>query len=180
MPSHETDGGNEPERTDDGVNDAERVRGGAGDEHRGGGVESGSRERGPDEAFCRECGTVIDADARYCPDCGASQTGGPRASPGSTIDRLVEDLLEGGNPFVAAVFSALVPGLGQLYNRELEKGLVVFVASVLAVFSTAILIGFLLYPAVWLFAIYDAYTVADRQSEERDEAERGEPSHGTR
>ena len=124
-------------------------------------------DRGPDEAFCRNCGRVIGADARYCPDCGAAQRpGGTTPSSGSALDSALDDLFEGGNPFVAAFLSAVFPGLGQLYNRELEKGLVIIGASVLAVLSAAVLVGFVLYPAVWLYAIYDAYTVADRQSAE--------------
>ena len=122
---------------------------------------SGPRERGPDEAFCRNCGAVIAGEAEICPDCGVRQ----RDPPTSGLDAAIEDLVEGGNPFVAAVLSAVLPGLGQLYNRELEKGLAVVVASFLALFSVLVGIGLLLYPAVWIYAIYDAYTVADRRSE---------------
>ena len=120
--------------------------------------------RGPDEAYCRNCGVIIDAEARYCPTCGAPQDGPSPSSGSSSLDAALDDLLEGGNPFVAALLSALFPGLGQLYNRELEKGLVIIAAGILAVFSAVILVGFVLYPAVWLYAIYDAYTVAERQS----------------
>ncbi|QLG29024.1 zinc-ribbon domain-containing protein [Halorarum halophilum] len=126
--------------------------------------EPSAEGRGPDEAYCRSCGVLIDADARYCPTCGAPQDGPSPSSATSSLDTALDDLLEGGNPFVAAVLSAVFPGLGQLYNRELEKGLLVIAASILAVLSAVILVGFVLYPAVWLFAIYDAYTVAERQS----------------
>jgi TM2 domain-containing membrane protein YozV/ribosomal protein L40E len=128
---------------------------------------SGSRERGPDEAFCRNCGAVIASEAELCPDCGVRQRDPPR----SGLDAAVEDLFEGGNPFVAAVLSALFPGLGQIYNRELEKGLAVVVATFLALFSVLVGIGLLLYPAVLLYAVYDAYTVADGRPEAA-----GEPS----
>ena len=125
-------------------------------------------DRGPDEAFCRNCGRVIGADARYCPDCGAEQRPDPSATaPSSAFDSALEDLFEGGNPFVAAVLSAVFPGLGQIYNRELEKGLLVIVATVVAAFSALIVVGFVLLPAVWLYAIYDAYRVAERQSASR-------------
>lgn len=121
---------------------------------------TGPRARGPDEVFCRHCGAVISREAEICPECGVRQ----RDPPSSGLDDAVEQLTGGGNPFVAAVLSALFPGLGQLYNRELEKGLLVIVASFLALFSILVGIGLLLYPIVWLYAIYDAYTVADRQS----------------
>ena len=123
-------------------------------------AESSSRKRGPDEAFCRNCGAIISDRAEICPECGVRQ----RPPPNSSLDRVVDDLLGGGNPFVAAVLSAVVPGLGQLYNRELTKGLAFIVGSMLAALSTLVFVGIVLYPAVWVYAIYDAYKVADRQS----------------
>ncbi|MFC6726436.1 zinc ribbon domain-containing protein [Halobium palmae] len=118
------------------------------------------RERGPDEVYCRNCAAVISERAEICPDCGVRQ----RAPPKSSLEPALDDLLEGGNPFVAAVASALVPGLGQLYNRQLTKGLVLLVAGFLAGLSMAVFVGFLLYPVVWVYAVYDAYTVAARQT----------------
>jgi len=116
-------------------------------------------ELGPDEVYCRDCGSVIAAEAEICPECGVRQ----RDPPSSGLDDAIESLTEGGNPFVAAVLSALFPGLGQLYNRELEKALLVIVASVLAAFSALVLVGFVLFPLVWLYAVWDAYRVADEQ-----------------
>lgn len=122
------------------------------------------RASGPDEVYCRHCGEVISAQAEICPECGVRQ----RDPPTSSLDSLLDEVTEGGNPFVAALASALLPGLGQLYNRELTKGLVVFAAAIFAAFSMAVFVGFLLYPAVWIYAIYDAYRVAERQSAARD------------
>lgn len=124
-----------------------------------------SRERGPDEVFCRDCGAVISERAEICPECGVRQ----RDPPKSSVDSAIEDVLEGGNPFVAAVLSAIFPGLGQIYNREIEKGIAVIVASFVAALSALVLIGFILFPAVWLYAVWDAYVVADRQREARTE-----------
>ncbi len=135
--------------------------------------ETPGRERGPHELFCRNCGAVIDREAEICPSCGVRQ----RPPPKSSVDSALDDLLEGGNPFVAAVLSALFPGLGQIYNRELERGLVFVVATIFAAFSTLVFVGFILFPAVWLFAIYDAYTRAELRAEElRSEEHAREPS----
>ena len=117
------------------------------------------RERGPDEAFCRNCGAVISDRAEICPECGVRQ----RPPPQSSLDTAVDDVLDGGNPFVAAVLSALFPGLGQLYNRQLERGIALIAAGMLAALSTLVLVGIVLYPVVWLYAIYDAYRGAERQ-----------------
>ena len=117
------------------------------------------RERDLDEAFCRNCGAIISDRAEICPECGVRQ----RPPPNSSLDSTVDDLLGGGNPFVAAVLSALFPGLGQLYNRQLEKGIVFVAAGMVAALSMIVVVGIVLYPAVWLYAIYDAYRVAERQ-----------------
>jgi TM2 domain-containing membrane protein YozV len=117
------------------------------------------RERGPDEAFCRNCGRVIAAEAEICPECGVRQ----RDPPKTGVDAALADLLEGGNPFVAALCSAVFPGLGQIYNRELEKGLAVIVASFVSGLLVLAFIGILLFPIVWLYAVWDAYTVAASQ-----------------
>lgn len=117
-------------------------------------------EPSPDEVYCRDCGSVISANAEICPNCGVRQ----RDPPSSGLDAAVESLTEGGNPFVAAVLSAVFPGLGQLYNRELEKALLVIVGSFLAAFSALVLVGFVLFPLVWLYAVWDAYRVAEGQN----------------
>ncbi|KAB1197155.1 MULTISPECIES: zinc ribbon domain-containing protein [Haloferax] len=129
--------------------------------------DTAGRDRGPHELFCRNCGAIIDREAEICPACGVRQ----RAPPKSSVDSALGDLLEGGNPFVAALLSAVFPGLGQIYNRELERGLVFIVATVFAAFSTLVFVGFLLFPAVWLFAIYDAYTRAELRAAELREQE---------
>ncbi|AFK18327.1 zinc ribbon domain-containing protein [Haloferax mediterranei ATCC 33500] len=121
-----------------------------------------TRDRGPNEVFCRDCGAVIDERAEICPECGVRQ----RDPPQSSVDSAVDDLFEGGNPFIAALLSALFPGLGQLYNRELERGLAFAVGMVVTTLSTVVFIGIVLIPAVWLYSIYDAYTRAELRAEE--------------
>ncbi len=111
---------------------------------------------GAGEVYCRDCGAVISEKAEICPECGVRQR-----SPESSLDGLVEVLTNGENPFVAAVYSAILPGLGQFYNREPTKGAAIIVASFVAVLSMLALVGFVLYPAIWLYAVYDAYVVAD-------------------
>jgi len=111
------------------------------------------------EVYCRDCGTMISEKAEICPECGVRQQ-----SPTSSMDGLIEVLTNGENPFVAAVYSAILPGLGQFYNREPEKGAAIIVATFVAVLSMLALVGFVLYPAIWLYAVYDAFVVADGRS----------------
>lgn len=118
-----------------------------------------SNEEAPDTVYCRECGAEIRRAAEICPDCGVRQ----RAPPAS---QATEALLDGRNPVVAALLSALFPGLGHIYAREIEMGLFFAVSFMLAILSLFVFIGFVLVPAIWLYAIYDAATSAQRRDEE--------------
>ncbi len=51
------------------------------------------------------------------------------------------------SPFLAFIFALLVPGMGQVYNGDWQKGLVIF------------LTGWLVLP--WIYGIVDAVTVAN-------------------
>lgn len=73
------------------------------------------------------------------------------------------------SPGLAAVLSFFVPGLGQIYNGQIAKGIVVFVIGPL--FFLGVLgwigVGYLLYVPLWIYAIYDAYRTAERINAER-------------
>lgn len=103
--------------------------------------------------YCRECGTEIHRAAEICPACGVRQ----RTPPAR------RGLLDGGNPLVAAVLSMVFPGLGHVYARDVDTGLFFAVSFVLALFSLVVLIGFVLVPAIWLYAVFDAAKAAERR-----------------
>jgi len=65
-------------------------------------------------------------------------------------------------PWLAATLS-LCCGLGQLYNGQVIKGLVLMALAALAVVSAPFFFGKLLIPVVWLFAMVDAFFVARRR-----------------
>lgn len=109
--------------------------------------------RGPDERFCSSCGEIIDAAAAVCPACGVRQ--GPSRRAGGERD-----------PVIAAVLSFIIVGLGQLYNGQVAKGVVLHIGMWFAVIF-AVLFFWLVFPlffplALWLFNIYDAYDQAKR------------------
>lgn len=64
------------------------------------------------------------------------------------------------NPGIAAVCSFFITGLGQIYNGELFKGLALMVIQVVNVGLMFVLIGFLTFPLVWLYGVWDAHNVA--------------------
>ncbi len=68
------------------------------------------------------------------------------------------------NPGFAAVFSFVIPGMGQVYNGEFAKAFGFILATVIgAALSHAIVGLFLLIPA-WIWGIIDAYSSAERIS----------------
>ena len=72
------------------------------------------------------------------------------------------------NPGVAAVLSFFISGLGQIYNGQIVKGLIILGVQVFNAILTVILIGFITGPIVWIWAIYDAYSTAKKLNEQTD------------
>ena len=68
------------------------------------------------------------------------------------------------NPGIAAVLSFFWTGVGQIYNGQIMKGLLLIVVQIINSFLMLILIGFITFPLVWIWGIYDAYKVADRMN----------------
>jgi len=64
------------------------------------------------------------------------------------------------SPGLALAASFLVPGLGQLINGDIAKGVVFFVAYVVGIVAVIVLVGFLIVPVVWIWAMVDAYSSA--------------------
>jgi TM2 domain-containing membrane protein YozV len=58
---------------------------------------------------------------------------------------------------LAAILSAIFPGVGQIYNGRMMKGLVFIVIGIICAALGFVVIGFILYPLFWLYNILDAY-----------------------
>ncbi len=61
------------------------------------------------------------------------------------------------DPGIAAVLSFFITGLGQIYNGQIFKGLLLMLIQIINGFLCFLLIGFVLLPIVWIFGIVDAY-----------------------
>lgn len=66
------------------------------------------------------------------------------------------------SPGLAAVLSFLICGLGQIYNGEILKGLILVAAYAVSLWMMSIVIGFITTPILWIYGIVDAYRVAER------------------
>jgi TM2 domain-containing membrane protein YozV len=60
----------------------------------------------------------------------------------------------------ALLASLFFPGLGQLYLGRPKRSAVIIAAGLAFVVLTFFLIGFVLFPILWLYGIYDSYDVA--------------------
>ncbi len=65
-------------------------------------------------------------------------------------------------PLLSVILSFFIPGLGQVYNGEAAKGLALFIGFVFSVILMTVACGFVTYLIIWLYAMYDAFVVADK------------------
>ena len=63
---------------------------------------------------------------------------------------------------LAAVLSFFFTGLGQIYNGQIGKGILLAALQVVSVILCAFLVGFVTTPLLWIYGIYDAYKVAGK------------------
>lgn len=70
------------------------------------------------------------------------------------------------NPTLAAILSFIISGVGQIYNGEVVKGIIIIAVQIVNVALMAIIIGFITWPVVWIWSIYDAHKVAKRINDE--------------
>jgi TM2 domain-containing membrane protein YozV len=66
------------------------------------------------------------------------------------------------NPETATILSVFLPGVGQLYNGEGQKGLVYLGIAFILFLGTGLLkgVGVLLWLSFWAYNVFDAYSTA--------------------
>ena len=99
--------------------------------------------------FCQHCGKKVAHEAEICPKCGV------RVKQESVHS---EKKSEG----IAAVLSFIIPGLGQIYNGQIGRGILFIILAIIFAVMIIVLIGLILYPLFWIWTIYDAYKTAKR------------------
>jgi TM2 domain-containing membrane protein YozV len=65
---------------------------------------------------------------------------------------------------VAILLSLLITGAGQVYCGRVGRGAAFFFGAVFAWFTLLFLVGFILLPAIWIWAAVDASQLASRQN----------------
>lgn len=122
--------------------------------------------------FCSGCGRQMDAGQQFCAGCGARNPAPQTISPQSTsmvatVGTAVAPaqqiiVVSEKSPGLAAVLSFFWAGLGQIYNGEISKGILLIVAYAISCALMAIVIGFFTTPILWIYGMVDAYKTAER------------------
>ncbi|MGZ4908084.1 MAG: zinc-ribbon domain-containing protein [Halobacteriota archaeon] len=147
-----------------------------------------------DQNFCTNCGVSVARDAKYCQRCGELLSAGsemlspPPPPPSSTpdihsyvgVDHPDRPLMaptyqpqhyDGAqamvgrkSPGIAAVLSFLIIGLGQIYNGQILKGLLMLGVAILCGIT---IVGLVVSFIIWLYGVFDAYGTAKRMNQDR-------------
>ena len=68
------------------------------------------------------------------------------------------------NAILAAILSFIIPGLGQIYAGDIQKGLIFFVAGIVLAIIVSLIFrhwfGWLINTAYHIYTAYDAYQMA--------------------
>jgi len=106
--------------------------------------------------FCPECGKSIENEtSKFCDSCGANLD-----SSNVVVNKeSSQEIQEEKSSFIAILCSLFIPGLGQVYNGETEKGVIIFLATLIGAFIF-IIPGII----VWIYGMYDAYTTAKKMN----------------
>ena len=104
--------------------------------------------------FCRNCGFEMPKATKFCPECGNPTDNAP--SMAGTIPSQAFVMSEK-SPGLAAILSFFIIGLGQIYLGLNKKGIILFLAAIVSGVLMLVLIGFVLWFIIWVYAIYDAY-----------------------
>jgi hypothetical protein len=104
------------------------------------------------EKRCPACHTAAPLDAAACPGCGRPFASiNPQKAPHDVS--------------VAAMLSIFLPGGGEMYNHQLEKGILLVLLFVVPLAVALVMWQFkyaLLAPVVWCVSVTDASLIAGR------------------
>ena len=111
--------------------------------------------------YCPNCGAELQyADAEICPKCGVRIKNHPTPVVKSRSTGAGTDEIK--STGIAAILSFFIPGLGQIYCGAILRGIVILIGAVIAACLIILVIGIILYPILWVWNIYDAYTMAKK------------------
>lgn len=113
---------------------------------------------------CPYCNNPIPQNANNCPGCGAPvqqqqtqpQPQGMNQNQFQPQQQQQQNVVNPKSPFLAELLSCLIVGVGQMYNGQVAKGVVLLIATAI-IGSATFGIGYFI---LWLIAIIDAGKIA--------------------
>lgn len=69
------------------------------------------------------------------------------------------------NAGLATILSFFYSGLGQIYNGQIGKGILMIILQIINLLLMMVVIGFITYPIVWIWGMVDARNSANRINE---------------
>ena len=61
---------------------------------------------------------------------------------------------------LALILSLIIPGVGEMYDGKIGKGVIILILAIISSALIFVLIGFILYPIVWIYSMIDSYNLA--------------------
>lgn len=110
---------------------------------------------------CQYCNNPVPPQVSNCPSCGAPVPQQNNPSPDRPVPPppgVNNPVQQAKNPTLAALLSCLVPGLGQLYNGQTTKGIVIILANI----ALGVITGGVSAVAILIVAIIDALKIAEK------------------
>ena len=104
---------------------------------------------------CPQCGTTLPVNAEQCPNCNWHRIGKPETAEGQASD-------------MVAVMLSVIPGLGHIYKGHKLAGLILIIATPMAVLAAALAatgtagFGLGLLPIYWFGVMFHVYGIDDR------------------
>ena len=99
---------------------------------------------------------------KYCPACG-EEVSNPNAVACTHCGEAIRTPYRGyKSSGLAAILSFFIPGLGQIYNGQIGKGIMYMIFAFIFLALSALLIGIPFVLILWILGIYDAYSSAEK------------------
>jgi TM2 domain-containing membrane protein YozV len=111
--------------------------------------------------FCSNCGSQTLDEVSFCEKCGTALVAKPdgrmRGAPPARGAKVYAVDKSAG---VALLLSLLIPGVGQFYNGDTKRGLLIFGIWFVSWFLLGAGIGFVGLAGAWIWGMINAYQVA--------------------
>ena len=115
--------------------------------------------------FCPKCGADA-GESKFCPKCGEPLAKKEESSTVTINNNTTNTVVVSEkSPILALILSFIIPGLGEMYDGKIGKGFGILILAIISVALTLVLIGFIMYPIVWIYSMVDSYSLAKKYNQ---------------